>query len=162
AERERRVLAKIVIAACMAHLDRAVLHRVKHLQAGYDLACGEHLELKLVLAEFSDPLGHVFGRSIERVERLRPARPHPPPQRRHPPPQLRHGLSNGRSGDRGPPHPDTRRLEKFPSLHGECSSLSVSEFFRRRTPAQECNIYRWAKTKRIAPSNGTIATDAEG
>src|SRR5262249_31505164 len=96
AERERRVLAKIVIAARMAHLDRAVLHRVKHLQAGYDLACGEHLDLKLVLAEFSDPLGHVFGRAIERVERLGPAR-------RQPPAQLRHGLSNGRSGDRGCP-----------------------------------------------------------
>src|SRR5262249_9193726 len=48
AERERWVLAKIVIAACMAHLVLAVLLRVTHLQAGYELACGEHLDLKLV------------------------------------------------------------------------------------------------------------------
>src|SRR5262249_36816967 len=47
AESEGRVLTEIVIARGMTHLDRAVLHRVKHLQAGHDLAGREHLDVKL-------------------------------------------------------------------------------------------------------------------
>ena len=41
AEGERRVLAEVVVERGVAHLDRAVLHGVEHLQAGDDLAGGE-------------------------------------------------------------------------------------------------------------------------
>src|SRR5262249_13634621 len=55
AEGESGILAEIVIGRGMAHLDRAVLHGVQHLQAGHDLARGEHLNLKPVLAELGNP-----------------------------------------------------------------------------------------------------------
>jgi hypothetical protein len=52
----------------MTHLDGAVLHCVEHLQTGHDLARGEHLNLKLILAELGNPSGHVFRRAVERIE----------------------------------------------------------------------------------------------
>src|SRR5262249_50754192 len=80
AEGERGVLAEVIIARGVPHLDGAVLHRIEHLQARHDFACSEHLDVKLVIAEFSNALGHVVSRAIERVERLRPARRKPPSQ----------------------------------------------------------------------------------
>lgn len=39
----------------MTALDRAILYGIEHLQAGHDLSGCEHLNLKLVVAEFTHP-----------------------------------------------------------------------------------------------------------
>ena len=49
AEGERRILAEVVIRCRVAALDGAVLHRIGDLQAGHDLAGGEHLDLELAV-----------------------------------------------------------------------------------------------------------------
>ena len=73
-QREGRVLAEIVVAGGVAHLDGAVGGGVQRLQAGHDLAGREHLDLELVVGHLGDRLGeHLRGRE-QRVERLREAR----------------------------------------------------------------------------------------
>ena len=74
AERERRVLADVVVRRGVAALDGAVLHGVGDLQAGHDLAGGEHLDLELAAGDVADGLGRGFGGAVDRVERLRKAR----------------------------------------------------------------------------------------
>src|ERR1041385_45855 len=83
AERERRVLAEVVVGRRVAHLDRAVLHRVENLQTGYDFAGCEHLDLEFVVAHLGDALREVFAAAVERIERLRPAGWHAPLHFRH-------------------------------------------------------------------------------
>ena len=48
----------------MAHLESAALHRVEHLQAWYDLALSKDLDLKLIVAQFGDAFGHIFGIAV--------------------------------------------------------------------------------------------------
>ena len=46
----------------MTHLDRAVLHRVEHLQAGHDLARGEHADVEPVVGHLADVLEKISPR----------------------------------------------------------------------------------------------------
>ena len=105
------VLAEVVVAGGVAHLDGAVLHRVEHLQAGHDFAGREDLDLEFVVGHFGDALGEIFAAAIERIERLRPAR-------RHAPFDLRHRLRDGRrrNGGRGG-KPDARGFQEFTTFH---------------------------------------------
>jgi hypothetical protein len=68
------------------------LHGVEHRERRHDLAGREHLDLEVVVGDLAHPLGEHLAGAIERVERLRPAR-------RHPPAHLRRGADDGGHGD---------------------------------------------------------------
>src|SRR6266536_2651524 len=110
-----RILADVVVRGGVADLDRAILAGVEHLQCGYDLACGEDLDLKLLVGG----LGHVFcdrfASAVERIERFRPTR-------RQPPSDLRHRLCNGRRSQSRGGHSGGANFEKFAAFHGLVSS----------------------------------------
>src|SRR5262249_46940878 len=98
-EAEGRILADIVIARSMTHLDGVVLDRVENLQGGDDLAAGEGPDLEFVVGCLGDPLGEVFGAAIDSVEALGPARCEAPFY-------LGLRLRDGRCGNRGSGEPD--------------------------------------------------------
>jgi hypothetical protein len=54
------------------------LHGVEDLQSRYDFACGEWLDLELVVGGLANRLGHQLGGAMQCVERLRPACRHAP------------------------------------------------------------------------------------
>jgi len=85
AEGHRRILAPIVVHRRVAHLDRAVLDGVEHLQAGNDLARCEGLNHETIVGEFGNTLAEVLASAKKRIQRLRPTR-------RKPPFELGHGL----------------------------------------------------------------------
>src|SRR6202011_660390 len=68
-----RVLANEIVGSRMASLDGAVLDSVEHLEAGHDLACGERLDLELVVGGLRQVFRKSLARPVERVERLLPA-----------------------------------------------------------------------------------------
>src|SRR5712692_797348 len=121
-EGEGRVLADIVVAGGVAHLDGAVLHRVEHLQPGHDLAGRKALDLELVVGDFGDAFSDVLDGAEQRIERFRPAR-------RQAPPQFRRRLGDGRGGDRGGPKPDPGGFQEFTTFHGGSLFLALSEHF---------------------------------
>jgi hypothetical protein len=88
-EREGRVLADEVIGGGVTHLDRAIAHRVDHLQGWNDLTSGESLDLEFIVGDFRDVFRNRLRRAIGNVERLWPARGAAPLQ-------LGHRLRNGR------------------------------------------------------------------
>ena len=73
-QRPGRILADVVVERGVAHLDRAVLHRVERLQRRHDLAGGKDLDLELVVGRLRDVFGERLASAVQRVERLRPAR----------------------------------------------------------------------------------------
>ncbi len=113
-ERERRVLAEIIVGRGVAHLDGAGGDGVGGLQRRHDLAGGEHLDLEFVVGRFRHRLGKGLGRAIERIERLRKARGQPPFD-------LRHGLRDRGRCHRRCRHPDAGSLEEFATLHDAIS-----------------------------------------
>ena len=52
----------------MTQLDRVVLHRVEDLEGRHNLAAGEDPDLEFVVGGIGDPLGHVFGGAVQRIE----------------------------------------------------------------------------------------------
>jgi hypothetical protein len=94
----------------VSHLDRAVLHRVEHLQARHNFAGGENLDLEFVVGGLGDALGHVFRTAVKRVERLRPAG-------RQPPFHFRHRLGNGRRSHRGGRKTHSRSFQELTTFH---------------------------------------------
>src|SRR5262245_43506000 len=110
AEREGRILAEIVIGGGVAHLDRATLNGVGCLQARYDLAWGEDLDLEAVIARLADRLGESFRRAVDGIERLWKARGEPPFE-------FGHGLRNSRLGDRACRRGEARRLQELSTFH---------------------------------------------
>src|SRR5712692_5340401 len=117
-EGEGRVLADIVVAGGVAHLDGAVLHRVEHLQPGHDLAGRKALDLELVVGDFGDAFSDVLDGAEQRIERFRPAR-------RQAPPQFRRRLGDGRGGDRGGRKPDPGGFQEFTTFHGGSLFLAL-------------------------------------
>src|SRR5262249_13672900 len=83
AEREGRVLTDVVVRCGAAHLDRAVLHRVEHLQARHDLAGGESADLEFVVGRLRYDPSEPLARSPQGIKRLRKARRKAPVERRH-------------------------------------------------------------------------------
>src|SRR5262249_11493832 len=111
AERKGRILAEIVVGRGVAHLDRAVLHRISRRNGRNDLSGGEDLDLKLVVGGFRHRLAEDLGRAKNSVERLWEAR-------RQAPAQLGRGLRNGRLGNRAGGSGDPCRLQEMTTLHG--------------------------------------------
>jgi hypothetical protein len=72
-QRVRGVLAEEVVGDGMPHLDRTVLDGIEYRRSGDDFPAGEDLNLKLSASGFSNPLGHVFGTTVNGVEALRKA-----------------------------------------------------------------------------------------
>ena len=77
-ERERRVLAEIVISRRVAQFHSAGLGSIQHLQRGYDLAGGESANLELAVGDLADALGDHLHATEQGIEALRPARRHAP------------------------------------------------------------------------------------
>ena len=131
-EREGRILAEVVVARGVAHLDSPALYGVEHLQPGNDLACGEHLDLEFVVGDLGDALGHVFGTAVKGVERFRPTRGQAPLY-------LGHGLRDGRRSDRRAGETGTGRLQELTTFHGVSPRVVVGPPTRgeqlRRIPA---------------------------
>jgi hypothetical protein len=69
-EREGWVLAYEVIGGGVTHLDRAIAHRVDHLQGGNDLASGESLDLEFIIGRFRDLFRNRLRCAVGNVERL--------------------------------------------------------------------------------------------
>ena len=111
AECKGRVFAEIIVGRGVAHFDRAVLHRVGGGKTGHDLACGEHLDLELVVGSVCYRFGKNFRRAIESVERFRETRGQPPLE-------LGHGLGDGGLRNRGGSCSEAGRLEKIATFHG--------------------------------------------
>src|SRR5205814_1054681 len=65
AEGHRRVFAPVVVHRRVAHLDRAALDGVEHLQARDDLAGGEGLDLEAVVGDLRHALAAVLASAIE-------------------------------------------------------------------------------------------------
>ncbi|MPL88594.1 hypothetical protein SDC9_34620 [bioreactor metagenome] len=78
AERPGRILAPVVIAHRMRHLDGARLHGIGRLQTADELARGEGLDLEIAVGRLGDAFAERLGVAIERVERFREGRGHPP------------------------------------------------------------------------------------
>ena len=129
-QREGRVLAEEVVAGGLAHLDRAVLHRVEHLQARDDLARREGADLELVVGRLGHDLGEVLDAAVQRVERLGEARGQAPVE-------LGRGLGDGgrrdRAGGRRGGGADTGGAEEFATLHEETpgSSMKIARLMTR-------------------------------
>ena len=95
----------------MAHFDGRALHGVEHLEAGHDFAGGESLDLEFVVGGFADHLRHHLGAAMQRIERFRPAR-------RHPPFDFRHRLRNRRRCDRRRTrHAQSGDLDEISTFH---------------------------------------------
>ena len=77
-EGERHVLANVVIARRVAAFHRAVLHRVEYLQAGYQLAAGEHADVEFAVGQRRHAFGQDFSRTIDGIQTLGEARRQPP------------------------------------------------------------------------------------
>ncbi len=115
-QRPGRVLADEIVGRGVAHLDRAVLRRIEHLQAGHDLAGRERLNLKLVVGRFRYVFGYGLAGAVKGIERLWPACRQSPLELRH---RLRHrGRGNRRCG-----RADPGNLEKFATLHRDVPLL---------------------------------------
>jgi hypothetical protein len=100
----------------MAALDRTVLGRIQHLQAGNDLAVGEYLDLELAAGRLIDATGEDLGRAVDRVQAFREARCQPSLD----------GwgtLRDGRHGDRTDGEAGTGLLQKTASFHDVLSPL---------------------------------------
>ncbi len=52
----------------MAHLDRAVLHRVQHLERRHDLAAGEDADLEFLVGHLGQAIGEIFGAAEDGIE----------------------------------------------------------------------------------------------
>jgi hypothetical protein len=110
-EGECRVLAEIIIRRRVSHLDSAVLHGVKNLQARNDFAGGECLNLEFVVGCLANNLGHHFGSAVKSIERFRPTG-------RQTPFDLRHRLRDRRRGNgRSPRNAYSRDFDKVSTLH---------------------------------------------
>ena len=62
---KRRVLADVIGAGGVTHLDRAVLHGVEHLQARHDLAGSEDADVELVVRHLADVLGEGLAGAVD-------------------------------------------------------------------------------------------------
>ena len=67
-EGQRGVLARVVVAAGLAHLDRAVLDGVHHLQAGDDLAGGVGTDVEVAIGHLRHALGQDLGAAVDGVQ----------------------------------------------------------------------------------------------
>jgi hypothetical protein len=72
-EGQRRILADVEVEWGVGAFDAAVLHGVKGLQPGDQLAGGKSLHLKAVVGRFRQISGQRLGRAVDRVELLREA-----------------------------------------------------------------------------------------
>jgi len=109
-EREGRVLAHIVVGHRMAAFHRALLHGIKHLQAGNDFATGEHTDLELALGQFGNALGDEFTAAVDGVQALGKAG-------RHAPLDLRQALRQSGSGNGAGSGADSGGLQERTSFH---------------------------------------------
>ena len=78
AERERRILAEIVVRRRVAAFRRPGLDGVEHLQRRDDLASGERTDLELAVRNFPYAPGDQFRAAIQGVQALGPACAHAP------------------------------------------------------------------------------------
>src|SRR6516165_799891 len=152
-----RVLADIIILSAVTHLDGAVLHGVEHLQARYDLAGGEGLDLEFAVGG----LGNIFRKADtgaeQGIERLRPARGQPPPQ-------LRIGLRDGRRSNRGAGDADTGSLQELTTFH---SLLPLVLAWRNRSRRRVASlsgidVYRGVRRARKAQTTRSMAASRCG
>ena len=65
---ERGVLADIIVACRVSHLDRVVLNRIEDPHAGDNFAGGENLDLELAVGQVAHQLGEQPPGAIERIE----------------------------------------------------------------------------------------------
>src|SRR5262249_15489161 len=77
------VLADEVVCSRVANLHVAILHRIEHLEAGYDLPRCKSLDLEFVVGRFGDVFCQGLTCAVKGIERLRPARRQTPPDLRH-------------------------------------------------------------------------------
>ena len=75
---EGRVFADVVIRRGVAALHGAVLHGIKHLQAGDDFTGSEYADLEFAVGAFRYTLRQDFGSAVQRVEGFRETGREPP------------------------------------------------------------------------------------
>ncbi|CCD00661.1 protein of unknown function (plasmid) [Azospirillum baldaniorum] len=118
-EAEGRVLADVEVGRGLAALDRAVLHRVQHLERRHDLARREGADLELVVGGGGDPARDQLRPAEDGVEALGVAR-------RHAPLDLGLALRDGWCGDDGAGgQTDTGAGEEGTTFHGGGISLPI-------------------------------------
>jgi hypothetical protein len=139
----------------MSHLDGAILHGIEHLQTGHDFSGGEKLDLEFVVGGLCDRFAHLIGAAVNRVQRLRPARRHPPLQFRH---RLRNCRRRNRRSTRNPKPCD---LDKISTFHASSlAKLFASLHLSRPVASMEhpdCDFHPRPDLvrKKARPLNGT-------
>jgi len=73
-EHEAGVLAEVIISRVLPGFHRAILHRVIHLQRGYDFASRVNTNLELAIGHFVDDFGEKLCPAEQRIERPREGR----------------------------------------------------------------------------------------
>src|SRR5439155_11263746 len=110
-EGEGRILAEIIVAGSVTHLDGVVLNRLDDAGRRHDFAAGKSLDLELAVGHVADSLGESLSAAIERIERLRKTRGEAPFE-------LRRRLGDGGGGERCcSSRGKTSRSNKFSAIH---------------------------------------------
>src|SRR5690606_4765368 len=73
-ERERLVLARVVVAGAVADLHRALLCGIEHPESGHELARGVRADAKPSLRERLELLGESLRAAVQRIEAARETR----------------------------------------------------------------------------------------